>query len=61
MSEYELRLLNDRGQTVAVYKMACLNGAHAETVIKGLPDISYAHYEIWRDMDKIGEGQRPTP
>ena len=56
MSAYELRLLNERGQTVKIYKMAGLNGACADIAITGLPNISYATYEIWKGMEKIGEG-----
>lgn len=60
MSGYELRLLNDRQQTVMIYKMACLNDAHSYATLKGLPDISYSHYEIWKGMEKVCEGPKPA-
>jgi hypothetical protein len=59
MSEYELRLLNDRRQTVKIYKMACLNDACADATLNGMRDISYSYYEMWKGMQKIGEGPRP--
>ena len=58
MRAYELRLLDGRGSTVAIYAVNCANDQTAQTSILSVGDVDYERYEVWQGMQRIAEGGR---
>ncbi|HEY2068194.1 MAG TPA: hypothetical protein VGG48_01465 [Rhizomicrobium sp.] len=60
-ASYEIRLLNAAGGTVMLYFTQCANDEDALDRLRNLKNVEYDRYEIWQDMRKTGEGERPPP
>jgi len=58
MGTYEIRLLNERGESVLIYKTACLDDEHAKETVARI-QTPYARYEIWYGLNLIADGARP--
>ena len=58
MRAYELRLLDARGGTVAIYAVNCKDDAAARAAILNVGDADYERYEVWNGMERIAHGGR---
>lgn len=57
MGTYEIRLLNEHGDTVLIYKTSCVDDEHALETVRRI-QTPFARYEIWRELDLIADGVR---
>jgi hypothetical protein len=58
MSSYEIRLLNGEGRLSLIYMTMCASDDEAKDKIRDVINMPYSHFEIWRDMELISEGDR---
>lgn len=57
---YEIRFLNDSGEIAVFYATQYASDDHAREHITRMTDRRYARYELWRDGQKVGEGDCPA-
>ena len=53
---YELRLFNQAGAPILIYRVTCRDDAAAEAKIHAMKDMPYRHFEIWRDDLLVQQG-----
>jgi hypothetical protein len=53
---YELRLFNQTGAPILIYRVTCRDDAAAEAKIHAMKDMPYRHFEIWRDDLLVQQG-----
>lgn len=54
--DYELRLLNQKGETVRIYRARHASDEAAKLMLLDIRGVDYHRFEIWRDMAKVHEG-----
>jgi hypothetical protein len=53
---YELRLFNQAGAPILIYRVTCNDDVAAEAKIHAMKDMPYRHFEIWRDDALVQQG-----
>lgn len=56
---YEIRFLNEQGEIAVFYATQCASDDNAREHITRMNGKRYARYELWREGEKIGEGECP--
>jgi len=55
-ADYELRLLDQKGDTVRIYRAHHASIDDAKRMLLDIRNVDYSRFELWRGMSKLDEG-----